>query len=141
VFERSIGAGADMYLAKPANFEQVVLAIKAVQRRAAMASPANTPWLLDRRARQLVAPDGSRVDLGDGHLALLECFVEAEGAAVTRGTLRERLGHSQEDDSVDSLNSTIFRLRRRIERATSAAMPLHAKSRVGYVFRAPLKAI
>ena len=30
VFEQAIGAGADMYLAKPANFEQVALAVEAV---------------------------------------------------------------------------------------------------------------
>jgi len=32
-------------------------------------------------------------------------------------------------------------LRRRIERATPIAVPLQSKSRVGYVFRAPLKAV
>jgi DNA-binding response OmpR family regulator len=46
-----------------------------------------------------------------------------------------------EGDATDPLNSIIFRLRRRIEKATSAAMPLHAKSGVGYVFRSPLKSI
>jgi two-component system OmpR family response regulator len=141
VFEQAIGAGADMFLAKPVNFEQVVLAIEAVQRRVSMSAPANTPWMLDRRARQLIAPDGARVDLGEGHLQLLECFVEAQGEPVTREALRQRLGQPMDDDSADSLNSTIFRLRRRVERVTSAAMPLQAKSRVGYVFRAPLKAI
>ena len=58
VFAQVVDAGADMYLAKPVQFEQVALAIQAVQRRVAAASPANPPWRLDRRARQLIAPDG-----------------------------------------------------------------------------------
>lgn len=141
VFQQAITAGADMYLAKPVQFEQVALAIHAVQRRVVNTSPANAPWTLDRRARQLVAPDGTRVDLSDTDLAVMECFLEADGEAVTREALRQRLGQSTDADSGDGLNATIYRLRRRIERATPALVPLHAKSRVGYVFRAPLKAI
>eukprot|EP01038_Epipyxis_sp_PR26KG_P002176 gene2176-3084_t len=34
VFKNIVGVGADMYLAKPVQFEQVALAIKAVNRRA-----------------------------------------------------------------------------------------------------------
>jgi two-component system, OmpR family, response regulator len=141
VFEQAIGAGADMYLAKPVNFEQVVMAIEAVSRRVEMASPTHTPWKLDRRGRQLIAPDGARIDLSDGHLAVLECFAEADGKPVTRDALRTNLGRVGEADAGDNLNSTIFRLRRRIEKVTSAAMPLQAKSGVGYVFRSPLKSV
>lgn len=138
VFEQVIGAGADMYLSKPVNFEQVTLAIEAVSRRGAMASLNQSPWKLDRRGRLLTAPDGARIELSDAHLAILECFSEANGEPVSRDTLRARLGSDSEIDGPDTLNSTIFRLRRRIEKVTSAAMPLHAKSGVGYVFRSPL---
>jgi two-component system, OmpR family, response regulator len=141
VFEQAIGAGADMYLAKPVNFEQVAMAIEAVSRRVEMASPTHTPWKLDRRSRQLIAPDGARIDLSEGHLAVLECFSEADGEPVTRDALRMNLGRVGEADAGENLNSTIFRLRRRIEKVTSAAMPLQAKSGVGYVFRAPLKSV
>jgi DNA-binding response OmpR family regulator len=140
VFEQSLSAGADMYLSKPVQFEQLVLAIKAVRRRAAAASPAMAPWTLDRRARQLVAPDGIRVDLSPIDVAVMECFVDAKGEAVTREVLRLCLGQAPQGDPADGINATIYRLRRRIERATSSLVPLQSKSRVGYVFRAPLKA-
>jgi DNA-binding response OmpR family regulator len=141
VFTQVLSAGADMYLAKPVQFEQVTLAIQAVQRRAAAASPANPPWHLDRRARQLVAPDGALVDLSEGDLAVLECFAEAQGETVTRETLRQRLKGDPTEEASDGLNATIYRLRRRIERATPVAVPLQARSRVGYVFRAALKTV
>lgn len=142
VFNQVLAAGADMYLAKPVQFEQVALAIQAVQRRVAAASPANPPWRLDRRARQLIAPDGAIVDLSDGDLTVLDCFAEAHGETVTRETLRTRLKREPvEAEAADGLNATIYRLRRRIERATPVPVPLQAKSRVGYIFRAVLKTV
>lgn len=140
VFREVITAGADMYLAKPVQFEQVALAIQAVQRRIEASSAAQTVWRLDQRARQLIAPDNARVDLSDADLSILECFLEAGGQVVERDTLRQRLGRGQDTDNADGLNATIYRLRRRIERATPALVPLQARSRVGYVFKAPLKA-
>jgi DNA-binding response OmpR family regulator len=139
VFERSITAGADMYLCKPVQFEQVMLAIMAVQRRAARTPQASAPWLLDRQARQLLAPDGNRVDLSDVDLQVLDCFVKADGGVVTREQLQQRLGRNTETDAADGLNATIYRLRRRIERATPQVVPLQSKSRVGYRFKAPLQ--
>ena len=141
VFSQVVDAGADMYLAKPVQFEQVALALKAVTRRAATGTQGAAPWRLDRRARQLVAPDGARVDLSEADQAVMECFVAAGGESVTRETLRQRLGHDSEAEASDGLNATIYRLRRRIERATPTVVPLQSRSRVGYVFKAPLKAV
>jgi DNA-binding response OmpR family regulator len=141
VFSQVIEAGADMYLAKPVEFEQVLMAIKAVARRTIPGVPGDVPWCLDRRARQLVAPDGARVDLSEADQAVLECFVSAQGESVTRESLRQRLGHDIENEATDGLSATIYRLRKRIERGTPAAVPLQTKARVGYVFKAPLKAI
>lgn len=140
VFAQVMDAGADMYLAKPVQFEQVAIAVKAVQRRAATSGTGNATWRLDRRAQQLLAPDGARIDLSETDLTVVECFVSANGEAVSREALRSRLGQGGED-SADSLNATIYRLRRRIEKATPATVPLQSKSRVGYVFRAPLQLV
>ena len=140
-FKEVITVGADMYLAKPVQFEQVALAIEAVMRRAGATDPLQNTWRLDRRIGQLVAPDGSRIDLSDTDRMLVECFIEAAGQVVARSTLLERLGRADDPEASAGLNATVFRLRRRIEGVTSAAVPLATKSGVGYVFRAPLKAI
>jgi len=140
-FKQVITAGADMYLAKPVQFEQVALAIMAVRRRMGLTDPAQNTWRLDRRNGQLVAPDGARIDLSEADLALVQCFVEADGEIVTRETLLLRLGKTADLQTTGGLNGTVFRLRRRIERATPAAAPLQTKSGVGYAFRAPLELI
>jgi DNA-binding response OmpR family regulator len=136
-----VSAGADMYLAKPVQFEQVITAIEAVQRRARSASQAEAQWTLDRRARQLIAPDGAGVDLSDIDMSVLSCLLGAKGEPVTRDALCRALGRTPDGEAPDGLNAIVFRLRRRIERATPIAAPLQSKPRVGYVFRAPLKAI
>lgn len=138
VFASVVKAGADMYLAKPVNFEQVLIAIEAVHRRSGHSIPAGAPWRLDRRAGELVAPDGVRISLSTTDQVVLDCLVAAAGQPVSRDTLREALGYSAEEGTESTLNATIFRLRRRIERATPLPVPLQAKSRVGYLFRASL---
>jgi two-component system OmpR family response regulator len=139
-FKETITAGADMYLSKPVQFDQVALVIEAVQRRIDTGAPQGT-WRLDRRAGQLVAPDGARIELSAVDCALIECFVEAKGEVVGRDALLQCLGKDAQQDASRGLNATIFRLRRRIEKATPQTVPLQTKSGVGYAFRAPLTTI
>lgn len=141
VFASVMNAGADMYLAKPVQFEQVSLAIQAVQRRAGRDAAAAKPWRLDRAARELIVPDGARLALSEADMVVLECLLEAQGQTVTRETLSQRLGRERDDDGDNGLNAIIYRLRRRIERATPMLVPLQSRSRVGYWFRAPLVAV
>jgi two-component system, OmpR family, response regulator len=139
-FEQVITAGADMYLSKPVQYEQIRLAIEAVQRRVGAAEPLRGPWRLRRRQGQLVAPDGTCIDLSAADCALLECFVEAQGEVVSRDTLLGALGWDGAQRTSGSLNAVVFRLRRRVERATPEVVPLQTKSGAGYAFRAPLEA-
>lgn len=146
VFEQVMRAGADMYLAKPLRFEQVAIAIESVHRRVQpVSNPTGRGWRLDEWARKLQAPDGAVVELSDADIAVLKCFVHAGGEVVSRDTLSASLselkGRQHGDDQTDGLNATIFRLRRRIEKATPTLLPLQTKSRVGYVFKAPLTAV
>jgi two-component system, OmpR family, response regulator len=141
VFGQVVDAGADMYLSKPVELVQVGAAIRAVHRRCSSAGGNAPGWTLDRRARQLIAPDGARAGLKDVDLHLLECFSRAGGDLVTRDQLQLCLGKIADEQGPDDLTATIYRLRRRIERATPLVVPLRSKSRIGYVFTAPLKLI
>lgn len=140
-FREVVRVGADMYLAKPVQLDQVGVAIEAVHRRVSATTQMHQVWRLDQRAGQLIAPDGARIELSEQDRALIECFALAKGEPVTRAELSRRLGKSDDPQARGDLNGTIFRLRRRIERATNAAVPLQAKSGVGYAFRAPLSVI
>lgn len=138
VFGSVITAGADMHLAKPVSFEQVLMAIKSIYRRSAGFSVAGNAWKLDAGRRQLSTPAGVKVELSPTDLAVLQCLAESPGVTVARDVLHQQLGLRPEDDD-NLLNAAIYRLRRRIEGATGAHAPLQARSRAGYVFRAPLE--
>ncbi len=138
VFAEVINAGADMYLTKPVTFEQVELAIRAVHRRIMTTAKTATAWKLDKRRNLLTAPDGQTVDLSPTDLILMECFLQAQGAVVTREQIRHLLEGTSAAESDNNLHATIYRLRRRIERVTPMAVPLQSQQKVGYQFRAPL---
>lgn len=138
VFAEVINAGADMYLTKPVTFEQVELAVRAVHRRIMTTAQIATAWKLDSHRSLLMAPDGQSVELSPTDLMLMQCFLKAQGAVVGRDQIRELLGYPIASESDNSLHATIYRLRRRIEKATPLAVPLQSQQKVGYQFRAPL---
>lgn len=138
VFDQAITAGADMYLAKPVRLEQVALAVLAVQRRVTGSHEQTKTWRLDRAGSELIAPDAARISLSDNDLLVLECFIDAAGEPVSRELLRQKLGRREPDETDNLLHASIYRLRRRIERATPMAAPLQSVPRLGYVFRALL---
>jgi two-component system, OmpR family, response regulator len=139
VFDHVLTAGADMHLSKPVRFEQVALAVKAVHRRSAgNATSRASSWQLDRKSRKLVAPDGVVIDLGENDLAVMECFLAADGGVVAHAELRRIMGREHSAEADNTLHATIYRLRRRIERATQEIVPLQSQARVGYVFRGKL---
>lgn len=138
VFEQVLDAGADMYLAKPVGLEQVLLTVRAVHRRSRAALSDQAPWVLHSGSAELQAPDGAVISLSEHDQRLLACLAEAGGEAVPRERLLAELGRTADNDEPDPLNSAVFRLRRRIEKATALPMPLQSKSRVGYAFRARL---
>lgn len=138
VFAEVINAGADMYLTKPVTFEQVELAVRAVHRRIMTTAQIATAWKLDSHRSLLTAPDGQTVELSPTDLLLMQCFLKAQGTVVGRSQIRELLGYASASESDNSLHATIYRLRRRIEKATPLAVPLQSQQKVGYQFRAPL---
>ena len=140
VFDSVLSAGANMHLAKPVRFEQVLLAIRAVTRRACAMTRPLAAWRLDRKGGAVTTPQLVRVRLSETDLAVLECFVGAEGATITRTTICQRLGREPTAENDNWLHATIYRLRRRLEQATEEIVPLQSRSRVGYVFRGHITA-
>jgi two-component system OmpR family response regulator len=95
--------------------------------------------MLDADRQRLTSPEGEVIELGDNDVTILSCFPLAEGGVVPRETLCERLGRPVLDTSDNGLHAMIYRLRRRIEKVTGAVVPLQSQSRVGYVFKAPIR--
>ncbi len=107
-------AGADDYLPKPFEPEELVLRIEAIFRRLGSTMPATQvrfgPWEYDLE-RLTLTKNGDRVRLTTGEEALLTLLARCGGAPVSRYALSEKI-RAKSERAVDV---QMTRLRRKIE--------------------------
>ncbi len=106
--------GADDYMPKPFEPEELVLRIEAIFRRAGTDKPAQNvlfgPWEYDLKKLTL-KKNGERVRLTTGEEALLTLLAKCGGAPVSRYALSEKIKAKSER----AVDVQMTRLRRKIE--------------------------
>ena len=136
-------AGADDYLPKPFNPQELLARIKAVLRRQQRELPGAPsqvaekvkfgPWMLDLSTRQL-ARDGADVALTTGEFAVLKALVQHPREPLTRDKLMN-LARGREWGAMErSIDVQVSRLRRLIEDNPAKARYIQTVWGVGYVF-------
>ena len=129
---KGLSLGADEYLAKPFEPEEVVLRINAILRRAKPAQPTILKvlfgdWAFDL-AKEALSRDNTVTRLTGGETALLSALATTPGQAVSRLTLSERTGGGER-----AVDVQVTRLRRKIE--TDPKEPLHLQTVRGEGYR------
>ena len=130
-----LSAGADDYLSKPFEPEELVLRIQSILKRQATPPRAHKikfgDWVFDL-GRNLLTRAGERVHLTTGEMALLTTLSRRVGAPVSRYDLAEQINAKSER----AVDVQITRLRRKLETSPSAPEFLMTVRNKGYRLQA-----
>jgi two-component system response regulator PhoP len=112
-------AGADDYVVKPFQFEEVLARLQALLRRSGgWASPELVcgPVALDTRA-QTVKVDGAAVELTTFEYRILEHLMLRAGEVISKTELTERLYDEESERDSNVIEVLVGRLRRKLDPA------------------------
>jgi two-component system response regulator MprA len=135
---QGLDAGADDYVLKPFELEELLARLRALLRRTgdgAEEVAAVGPVELDVRRRR-VTVDGVEVDLTRTEFSILELLMRNEGIVLERSTIYDRVWGYDFGDSSRSLDVHVGYLRRKLEHDGTPRL-IETVRGVGFTIRAP----
>ncbi|MBV7407411.1 response regulator transcription factor [Maritimibacter sp. DP1N21-5] len=112
-----LDAGADDYLTKPFDMDELEARLRAMARRKNLEFSERDmlgPLVFDRTGRQLLL-DEQPFDIPRKEIATLECLLERRGRLVSKGQLMNHVYGIGSDAEESAIEPHISRLRKRLE--------------------------
>jgi two-component system copper resistance phosphate regulon response regulator CusR len=129
-------AGADDYMAKPFEFQELLLRLRALTRRSG-SRPKQVLQLADLELNldtKTVTRAGKRIDLTTREYALIEYLMLNKGKIISRVDISERVWSINFDTNSNVIDVYISYLRKKIDKGFSPRL-LHTIVGMGYVLR------
>lgn len=130
------GAGADDYLAKPFEFRELLMRVRALARRqkTGIAHKITLADLELNTDAKVVTRAGQRIDLTTREYALLEYLMLNKGKVISRVDISERIWNLDFDTTTNVIDVYISYLRKKIDKGHEVKL-LHTVVGMGYVMR------
>lgn len=136
---RGLSVGADAYLVKPVELEELRLVILNLAKRLSLSleRPA-VDWQLSPTRWELTTLNGSVIKLTRSEIQLLMTLANAPGIAVARDELVLALGHTPENYDPRRMEILTRRLRNKVKEQSGECLPLETVHGFGYAFTAEI---
>jgi len=145
--------GADLYLTKPVDSEELALAIGNLARRVQIPSQAKRvasapseyrgvapAWRLEPVRRRLTSPQGMSISLSGRESMLLERIALAEGSTLSRAEIDAMFGYVSPDPESRRVDAALRRLRLKAKEA-GTELPLQIVHAIGVRFAGILNVV
>ncbi len=136
---KGLNQGADDYLTKPFNFEELLARIRALLRRPVQIADktifVSGDLKLDLIKRKVWSGD-TEIDLSQKEFALLEFFMRREGDAISRTSIAEQVWDLHFDPMSNTIDVYINFLRKKLAESASKAK-IETVRGVGYRLARP----
>jgi two-component system copper resistance phosphate regulon response regulator CusR len=136
---RGLDTGADDYLSKPFDFNELLARVRALLRREKVhrVRVIRVADLEIDTAQRRVARRGREVELSHREYELLEALAASEGRVLSREAIQARVWMNEQSSS-NTVDVYVGLLRKKIDAGESVKL-IHTVNRVGYTLRAPEK--
>jgi DNA-binding response OmpR family regulator len=134
---KGLDLGADDYLPKPFDFQELLARIRAITRRPPIVprTQLSIADLVLDAARHEVKRSGKRIELTAKEFALLEYLLRNKGVVVTRGMILDHVWDLDYPGGSNLVDVYINYLRRKVDHPDFEPRLIHTIRGVGYVVR------